>query len=114
MEQHSLLQSLLKDPWEAIDGQAGLSLNQELKREITEDHPLANKALNAVARSYACDDVLYHDKDSSNQYYLIHLTWAKESSSKYPTHLIFNNQEDFIKYCRETFQFTFQFNEDLE
>lgn len=26
MEQHSLIQSLLKDPWEAIDGKAGLSL----------------------------------------------------------------------------------------
>ncbi|NRF96321.1 hypothetical protein HQN89_36870 [Paenibacillus frigoriresistens] len=101
--------SLLKDPWVTVEGQTVLSLIDELKRELTSHHQLSGKMLNAVAQSEACDDVLYQDKESK-QYYLVHLTWAKEKSIEYPKYKVFINLEDFIKYCKETFQF----NDDIE
>ncbi|WCN37019.1 hypothetical protein [Aneurinibacillus uraniidurans] len=103
------IQSLLKEPWVSVKEQSALSLNDELKREINQYHPLACKLLNAIARSESCDDVLYQDKEN-HLYYLVHLTWAKEQSSQYPVFKIFFELEDFIKYCNETFQF----NEDFE
>lgn len=103
------IQSLLKEPWVTVEGQIVLSLNDELNREIAIYHPLGGKKLNAIARSEACDDVLYQDLES-HQYYLLHLTWAKEKNSKYPTYKVFINLEDFIKYCKETFRF----NEAIE
>lgn len=96
--------SLLKDPWGTVGGRTVTSLNTELKREIPNKHPLSDRMLNAVARSFACDDVLYKDENSQH-YYLVHLTWAKENNSEYPKYKIFHTFEDFIKYCRDTFEF---------
>lgn len=96
--------SLLKDPWVVLEGQTALGLNNELKLEMVQDHPLYGKLLNAVARSEACDDVLYEDQ-ASLQYYLVHLIWAKADSGQYPAFKTFLKLEDFIRYCEETFQF---------
>lgn len=101
--------SLLKDPWETIEGHTVTSLNDELKRELSNKHPLSGNMLIAIARSFACDDVLYKDRNS-HHYYLVHLTWAKENNSEYPKYKTFHTFEDFIKYCKDTFQF----HEDFE
>jgi hypothetical protein len=96
--------SLLKDPWITTQGQTILNLNNELKQEMVQEHPLYGKPLNAIARSEACDDVLYQDQVTQH-YYLVHLTWAKQNSGKYPAFKAFLRLEDFIRYCEETFQF---------
>lgn len=94
----------LKEPWVSVRGQIALSLSNELKQELSEHHPLSGKALLAVARSEANDDVLYLD-EQSGQYWLVHLTWTKETSDQYPLIKMFSSLEDFAVYCEATFQF---------
>lgn len=99
---------ILKEPWVILEGQTALGLNNELRLEMVQDHPLYSKPLSALARSEACDDVLYQDQ-ASLQYYLVHLTWAKQDSGKYPRYKLFNAFEDFIKYAEENFLFAEDF-----
>ncbi|MCM3785369.1 hypothetical protein M3231_20545 [Neobacillus mesonae] len=96
--------SMLKNPWVVVDNRIGESLESELYKELSSDHPLSGIRLHSVARSEANDDVLYADEDSGS-YYLVHLTWAKEKSDRYPSFESFDSMELFIHYCLETSQF---------
>lgn len=85
----------LLEPWYSlpdIDPQ----LSQELYREISKDHILYNKKVNAVARRQDNDDVLFELTDSKNKYAIIHLTWKSktEKDSNYPMTQLFENWLD--------------------
>lgn len=54
---------------------------EELQREMTQNHSLKVLKMKALARNMRNDDVLFTDDE---RFYMVHLTWAKESSASFP------------------------------
>ncbi len=77
---------------------------KELESELNAMHHLYQKDLTTFARSYASDDVLFHEI-STGQYYLVHLTWNQNKNERFPQFSVFSSFDDFIQYCEATFQF---------
>ncbi len=72
----------------------GESLENELKLELDQGHPLYGKELTAMAKRQGNDDVLFsYDKEKLA---LVHLTWSgKKEQGKYPKTQIFYNMKHF-------------------
>lgn len=67
-------------PWEETEA----PLDDELEKEINEQHPLFGKSAKAIARRVDCDDVLF--KFGEEEYAVVHLIWSgkKEASREFP------------------------------
>ncbi len=85
-------------PWHAIDDSS--KYEAELAREVSEGHPLFKKALRAIARHEACDDVVFAGDDAV---YVVHLTWIghRESDPRWPTTSSFRSLADFAERCMQ-------------
>ena len=57
------------------------SFEEELSRELSEDHPLFGRKLEAVAKSDRADDVLFLGQ---GEVFLVHLTYAAENQPPFP------------------------------
>lgn len=100
------MHSKLKEPWHILEDQIKGVMENELESELSAMHRLYQKDLTAFARSYASDDVLFHEI-STGQYFLVHLTWNlnKNENEKFPSFSVFSTFDDFIQYCEDTYQF---------
>ncbi|WP_310830955.1 hypothetical protein [Paenibacillus pedocola] len=107
VEKEVSMHSKLREPWHILEDQFKGMLEKELESELSAIHRLYHKDLTAFARSYASDDVLFHEI-STGQYYLVHLTWDQNKNERFPSFSVFFSFDDFIQYCEDTFQF----NED--
>ncbi len=94
----------IKEPWRYLDAQIQGTFEKELEHELSSAHPLYHRKLTAVARSYASEDVLFHEA-STDQYYLIHLTWNRSNNDTSPVFQTFPTLNAFIQHCTDTFQF---------
>ncbi|UII28326.1 hypothetical protein LVD15_07825 [Fulvivirga maritima] len=79
----------LSSPWEPVKIEQKISFEDELSRELSPDHPLAEYEYSAVASSTDSDDVLYaihKPGDDVYDYAIVHLTWSskQESDTAYP------------------------------
>lgn len=77
-------------PWVQIKDLNGY-LEEELKRELHEQHILFGKTVKEIARRQDCDDVLF--KLDNEEYAVVHLTFSgkKENSKDYPDTQIFKH-----------------------
>ena len=71
----------------------------ELNSELNEKHPLYKKAIKAVAKCDSNDDVLF--LLNNNTYAIIHLTYSKDSTGKFPLYINLANFSSAIKYIEE-------------
>ncbi|ADB15836.1 hypothetical protein Psta_1154 [Pirellula staleyi DSM 6068] len=73
-------------PWHPVgedSGQVG-GMEQELKRELSADHPLFGLPVKALARRQDCDDVLFALQDGTGRVAVVHLTWTRNPPERPP------------------------------
>jgi hypothetical protein len=81
------------EPWYSPDEQQRHYLEEELKKELAEAHPLAGLPIKVVARRDDRDDVIVAlDKGRIAE---VHLTWSsrREADSRWPRTIIFESME---------------------
>lgn len=64
--------------------------DSELKKELSDTHPLKRIYLKAAAKNIRNDDILFV---SGENYYLVHLTYSKEYSDEFPKYKILRKSE---------------------
>lgn len=84
----------LLEPWQLTDNAA--FYEKELKKEVSFFHPLNWKRVRAVAVRTDRDDVLFEVFSGGSKYAVVHLTWQKESSRKFPTTHFYKDWQDFF------------------
>ena len=82
---------LLK-PWQPIDNPS--FYETELKKEVNFFHPLNWKRIRAVAHRTDRDDVLFEVLNGSSKYVVVHLTWRKENSGRFPITQFYKDWHD--------------------
>ena len=78
---------MANDDWEFLepDSAGAIVLVRELEREMPGGHLLRETRLEAVARSYVSDDVIYRVMDvPGGRYAAVHLTWRPERDPRWP------------------------------
>lgn len=86
--------SLMK-PWQRIENPA--FYEAELKKEISFFHVLNWKKVKAIVVRSDCDDVLFEVLNADTQYAVVHLTYAKERSRKFPVTHFYIDWQDLYK-----------------
>ncbi|RZJ99867.1 MAG: hypothetical protein EOO46_21715 [Flavobacterium sp.] len=84
----------LLEPWQLTDNAA--FYETELKKEVSFFHPLNWKRVRAIAIRTDRDDVLFEVLNGSSKYAVVHLTWQKESSRKFPSTHFYKDWQDFF------------------
>jgi hypothetical protein len=84
----------LYPPWEKIDDKSDF-FEKELRRELHASHKLYSVNARAIARCGGNDDVVFELEDCKIA--VIHLTYSKEKSDKYPWFKIYESRKHWIK-----------------
>ncbi len=91
----------LIEPWYTLSIREKLALEEELIKELNEDHELFHDSISAFCRNGSCDDVLFEikKKGSLSQFALVHLTWSakKEQDSNFPWTTLYDDFKEFAK-----------------
>lgn len=69
--------------WTRVSGDAAVTLESELKRELPSGHALQGRAVRAVARRDDRDDVAY--EVDGHQICVVHLTYRVETDRRSPS-----------------------------
>ena len=85
----------LLQPWQLTDNAA--FYETELKKEVSFFHPLNWKRVRAVAIRTDRDDVLFEVLNGRSKYAVVHLTWKKEHSRKFPPTHFYTDWRDFFE-----------------
>ncbi|PZR26421.1 MAG: hypothetical protein DI535_14215 [Citrobacter freundii] len=80
-------------PWQIADN--GKFFEEELKREVSFFHPLRFKQVSAIGLRRDRDDVLFKLLDGSSRYAVVHLTYKKERSRKFPATKFYKDWKAF-------------------
>jgi hypothetical protein len=88
------------EPWNAVTSHAA-NLEAELRREMSEDHPLYACSPTAIAQRTDCDDVLFRLDGSEPRYAVVHLTWRgqPEPRSPWPETRLFETMDQWRNLC---------------
>ncbi len=84
----------LLEPWQLTD--KPVYYETELKKEVSFFHPLKWKKIRAVAIRTDRDDVLFEVLNGNSKYVVVHLTWQKENSRKFPSINFYKDWQDFF------------------
>jgi hypothetical protein len=87
----------LLHPWQETDKPS--FYENELKRELTFFHPLKWKKVKAIGVRTDRDDVLFELITGKSKYAVVHLTWAKEKSTKFPSTKFYRDWPDVYQEC---------------
>jgi hypothetical protein len=95
-----------KTPWRPLDpGTEMPSVQKQLEREITSEHPLHGKKVIAIARRCDSDDVLVRVGDGT--YANVHLVWGDPGSAgdpaMHPTFSVHGSLEAFVSAMQKDF-----------
>lgn len=93
-------------PWGLItDSKSAGMFVVELKKELKDKNGLLHYEINAVARSYAADDVLYRLRcDWQNELYRIyHLTYSEQNSEGFPKYIEFTQIQQVKDYIEQEY-----------
>ena len=83
-----------REPWALLSPDRRIPLERELEREISPGHPLHGKATTAAAARIDCDDVLFVVEGGGLA--IVHLTWSRETSSRWPHTVMVSDIETFV------------------
>ncbi len=88
-------------PWSSLDRleEKGLAehLSAELEREVSPGHVLYKMQARPVARRVDRDDILFEVDDQKNCLAVVHLTWHRESDSRWPTVKLFVSWDQWVR-----------------
>jgi hypothetical protein len=84
------------EPWTAV-GQYADNLVKELRKEVTERHPLWDVKVRAIAQRTDSDDVLFEIEGGGQRLAVVHLTWTgePETDGKWPDTQMFTSLEEW-------------------
>lgn len=82
-------------PWQKTDN--GEFFEAELKREMSFFHPLKRKKVKVIGIRTDRDDVLFKLMDGSDRYAVVHLTYNKERSRKFPSTRFYKSWAEFYQ-----------------
>lgn len=83
------------EPWEP----AAAGLEDELAREVCSRHPLHKVNAISVGHRIDCDDVLFFLPDHAQALAVVHLTWNKEFSARWPSTAFYSSVDDWVNRC---------------
>jgi hypothetical protein len=88
------------EPWNAVTSHAA-NLEAELRREVSEGHPLYACSPTAIAQRTDSDDVLFRVDRTEARYAVVHLTWRgePEPSSRWPETRLFETMGQWRNLC---------------
>jgi hypothetical protein len=95
------------EPWYRLaDERQRCLLEEELKRELAEGHPLAGLAVKVVARRDDQDDVLValdNDNGENGRVAEVHLTWSgkREADPRWPLTVIFESMDEWQRQSKD-------------
>ena len=86
------------EPWEALAGseRSGF-LNAQLETTLSEGHVLRGLKATAVASRRDRDDVLFEVEGGEMPLAVVHMTWQKETDSRWPTTQLFRSWEHWVQ-----------------
>lgn len=87
----------IMEPW--MPASNPVDLENELRKEVSFFHPLYWKKVRAIGMRMDRDDVLFEVLNGAHKYAVVHLTYAKERSKKFPTTHFYRDWEDLYKNC---------------
>ena len=82
-----------KEPWERLE--PGNDFHLELEREVCKGHKLFGVMAKAISKRVDRDDFLFELSDDTNRFAVVHLTWQKEDSIKWPTVEFYKTFDDW-------------------
>lgn len=85
------------EPWRPTDNP--VFFETELKKETGFFHPLNRKNVRAIANRTDRDDALFEVLNGKSKYAVVHLTWRKASSGKWPTTKFYKDWQDVFVNC---------------
>ena len=88
------------EPWYEVSSDRAEALARELKRELAGGHVLEMAHLKCVGKRDDRDDVLFRFEDGSGRWVCVHLTWQRESNSKWPATEFFESEREWIAKMR--------------
>jgi len=86
-------------PWWPVPEEHNAGTIAELHREMSVGHILFGRSVQTVGRRQDCDDVLFYLGESTPQFAVVHLTYAKETRPEWPETKLFDTLEDWIEQC---------------
>ncbi len=84
-------------PWQETDNPS--FYENELKKEMSFFHPLNWRKFRAIALRSDRDDVLFELLTGNRKYAIVHLTWSKENSRKFPSTKFYKDWQDLYQNC---------------
>lgn len=90
----------LPDGWFPVGEQEAAGLERELAAELVGQHPLAGVAADCFVRRRDCDDVVFRLRGHRCEFAVVHLTWARESSSSFPLTIFCANHAELVDALR--------------
>ena len=82
-------------PWRRVDNPA--FYEEELRKEVSFFHPLKRKNVKAIGVREDCDDVLFEVLNGISRFAVVHLTYSRERSRKFPATQFFKDWADLYK-----------------
>lgn len=87
------------EPWDSLCTE-GSSFEQELYKELGENHVLYSRKVTAIGRRYDRDDLLFEINDIEFKFAVVHLTFSgKDESGTYPRIKLYKDLDDWINRC---------------
>ena len=83
-------------PWSPVSPEDGPGIVEELRREISVGHVLAECEVMAIGESDNYDDYLFGTNCPSKPLALVHLTWKVESNPEWPFTAVYASLDDWI------------------
>ncbi|QPR70337.1 hypothetical protein I6G82_07400 [Lysinibacillus macroides] len=90
-------------PWLPVNDDMAERLQQELVKELSREHVLYGTKAQAIAKREDNDDVVFWIS-AIEQYAIVHLTYAQETSKIFPITKLFS-AEELEEYCKHIFQY---------
>mgnify|MGYP001795923482 CR=1 FL=1 len=85
------------EPWEApMDDQQSQHFQDELQREIAQDHILSGLTVRTLAYRVDRDDVAFI-VDGGPRVAVVHLTYSVETTPDWPTTKFYDSVEEFLR-----------------
>ncbi len=88
------------EPWAAVISHAA-NLEAELRREVSEGHPLHDCSPTAIAQRMDSDEVLFRLDGIKPRYAVVYLTWLEkpEPGSRLPEARLFETMDQWKDLC---------------
>lgn len=83
--------------WRLLNEKESRSMEEELSKEVCNEHVLYKKKVIAIARREDRDDFLFSAINAKHPLYSVHLTWSQESDPLWPKTTAFTNKAEFNK-----------------